>query len=46
MIEDIKMDTIVFVGQVTNPLSQGLPIVSIPMVTTNTSPSIKRNCII
>lgn len=42
MIEDIIMDTIVFVGQVTNPLSQGSPIVSIPMVT-STSPSIKRN---
>lgn len=32
MIEDITMNTIVFVGQVTNPLSQGMPIVSIPVV--------------
>lgn len=40
MIEDITMDTIVFVGQVTNPVSQGSPIVSIPAAN---SPTIKRN---
>lgn len=31
MIEDITMNTILFVGQVTNPHSQGIPIVSIPI---------------
>lgn len=36
MIEDITMDTIVFVGQVMNPLSQGSPVVSIPPVKTKT----------
>jgi hypothetical protein len=36
MIEDITMDTIVFVGQVVNPLSQGLSVVSIPIVNTPT----------
>lgn len=36
MIEDITMDTIVFVGQVMNPLSQGSPVVSIPPVNTPT----------
>lgn len=36
MIEDITMDTIVFVGQVMNPLSQGSPEVSIPTVNTPT----------
>lgn len=36
MIEDITMDTIVFVGQVINPLSQGVPVVSIPIVNTPT----------
>lgn len=40
MIEDITMDTIVFVGQVTNPVSQGSPIVSIPVAN---SPTVKRN---
>lgn len=34
MIEDITMDTIVFVGQVMNPLSQGSPVVTIPMANT------------
>ncbi|CAI6364777.1 unnamed protein product [Macrosiphum euphorbiae] len=36
MIEDITMNTIVFVGQVTNPLSQGSPVVSIPPVKSKT----------
>ncbi|XP_060838145.1 uncharacterized protein LOC132920091 [Rhopalosiphum padi] len=36
MIEDITMDTIIFVGQVMNPLSQGLSVVSIPIVNTPT----------
>jgi len=36
MIEDITMNTIVFVGQVMNPLSQGSPEVSIPPVKTKT----------
>lgn len=40
MIEDITMDTIVFVGQVTNPVSQGSPIVSIPVAN---PPTVKRN---
>lgn len=44
MIEDITMDTIVFVGQVMNPLSQGVPVVSIPIV--NTPTPIKCNIII
>jgi len=44
MIEDITMDTIVFVGQVMNPLSQGVPVVSIPIV--NTPTPIKCNVII
>jgi len=43
MIEDITMDTIVFVGQVINPLSQGVPVVSIPIV--NTPTPIKCNVI-
>jgi len=40
MIEDITMDTIVFVGQVMNPLLQGSPVVTIPIV--NTPIPIKR----
>ncbi|XP_050443090.1 uncharacterized protein LOC126847092 [Adelges cooleyi] len=32
MIEDITTDTIVFVGQVVNPLSKGSPVVTIPVV--------------
>lgn len=41
MIQDIITDTIVFVGQVTNPLSHGAPVVSIPIV--NTPIQKKRN---
>lgn len=44
MIQDITKDTIIFVGQVTNPLLQGPPIVSIPVV--NSSTPIKQNGII
>lgn len=44
MIEDITMDTIVFVGQVMNPLSQGSPVVTIP--TANTPIPIKCKFII
>lgn len=36
MIEDITMNTIVFVGQVMNPLLQGSPVVSSPPVNTQT----------
>lgn len=36
MIQDTKTDTIVFVGQVINPLLQGPPIVSIPVVNAST----------
>jgi len=36
MIHDITMDTIVFVGQVINPLLQGSPVVSIPVINTPT----------
>lgn len=42
MIQDITMDTIIFVGQVTNPLSHGAPVVSIPIV--NTPSQTKRMC--
>lgn len=41
MIQDLKMNTIVFVGQVKNPLSQDMPEVSVPVV--NTQNPIKRN---
>lgn len=47
LIEDITSDTIAFVGKVTNPLSQGSPIVSIPLTNilnqTQTHTQIKRN---
>lgn len=41
MIHDITKDTIIFVGQVTNPLLQGPPVVSIPVV--NSSTPMKQN---
>lgn len=41
MIEDITMNTIAFVGQVLNPLSKGVPLVSIPIM--NAQSSTKRN---
>jgi len=41
MIQDITMDTIIFVGKVTNPLSHGAPVVSIPIV--DTPSQMKRN---
>lgn len=41
MIQDIITDTIIFVGQVTNPLSNGAPVVSIPIV--NAPTQLKRN---
>jgi hypothetical protein len=42
MLEDIKMQTIVFVGQVMNPFISGLPEVSNSL--THTPDSMKRNC--
>lgn len=41
MIQDITMDTIIFVGKVTNPLSHGAPVVTIPIV--DTPSQMKRN---
>lgn len=44
MIQDLKMNTIVFVGQVKNPLSEGLPAVSVPAV--NTQDRLNRNLLL
>ncbi|VVC24384.1 Serpin domain,Serpin, conserved site [Cinara cedri] len=42
LIEDITSDTIAFVGKVTNPLSHGSPIVSIPQTNTPNQTQIKH----
>ncbi|VVC44583.1 Serpin domain,Serpin, conserved site [Cinara cedri] len=41
VIEDISMHTIIFVGKVTNPLSRGSTVVSIPLINTSNSTTIK-----